>query len=472
MSNLSNQQINNSFNGLLQVPGGIDATLKTVQDGNGNPTGLQLSSAGANVTTSDTFVASVDGVQIADAVPRLISDGFGDYPSVKDFGATGDGTTNDTASFQSAIDALSSEGGTILVPFGTYNVTAASLSVGAKVVNWSANNGAILPSDMPGIVFETGTYLQNLDQYNTTDVKINNYYNAGNIDTSSTSFQWANHVEGFIEDSGVTTGDREFRAFSFDLGTDTTYSQEDIRGLKGRVYATGGAGNVRAIYGYAEGYSGHTGQLTGLIGTFTRRPGNLSYAAAVRAHCNGDMDSNTTLFSAAGNGGIVSPSYAYLVRGFSDAITTFTADFCTHGTGSGDAFLLYKNKDSTSVAEAPVRITKTGFIKNAATYSGSTSLTDNTATYITPPNYSGFIEVWCSTTSQTWGKLYFRTFGTALAESAYAGTLFAVTTGVLSGTTGALTKITVSADATNNRIYFENRTGNTRTVNWQFISAP
>jgi glycerophosphoryl diester phosphodiesterase len=50
MSNLSNQQINQSFQGLLQVPGGVTTQLKTVFDGNGVATGLQISTTGIDAT--------------------------------------------------------------------------------------------------------------------------------------------------------------------------------------------------------------------------------------------------------------------------------------------------------------------------------------------------------------------------------------------------------------------------------------
>lgn len=133
MANLSNQQINRTFDGLLQVPGGITSVLQTVQDGNGNPTGLQLSSAGASVTTSSTFVPSVGGVQITGAVARLISDGFGDYVSVKDFGAVGDGVANDTAAFTAMVNHCSTTGAAGYFPAGTYLIDPSTRTfVGSK----------------------------------------------------------------------------------------------------------------------------------------------------------------------------------------------------------------------------------------------------------------------------------------------------------------------------------------------------
>jgi hypothetical protein len=135
MSSLANQQQNLSFPGLLQVPGGITSALQQVQDGNGNATGLSLSSAGASVTTSSTFQASKNGITLVGAVARLISDGFGDLPTVKDFGAVGDGVTDDTAAFTAAI-AASPAG--VAVPAGSYKiigtVTGAFYSFGTVTV--------------------------------------------------------------------------------------------------------------------------------------------------------------------------------------------------------------------------------------------------------------------------------------------------------------------------------------------------
>lgn len=118
MSNLGPQQQNQSYSGLLQIPGGVTAQLQTVQDGDGNPTGLQISSAGTNAATASTFIATDNGVAIPGVLPRLISDGFGDYVSVIDFGADSTGVTNSAVAFFNAAAAAS----IVFVPSGVYKL--------------------------------------------------------------------------------------------------------------------------------------------------------------------------------------------------------------------------------------------------------------------------------------------------------------------------------------------------------------
>ena len=169
MSNLGPQQQNASYDGVLQIPGGVTAQLQQVQDGEGRATGLFLSSAGSNAATAASFAASVNGVSLPDVVPRLISDGFGDYVSVKDFGATGDGVADDTDSIQNALNNAWSLGLPLFVPDGVYLVTGLTVNQTSTTQNkmlriygtgagnpfaaWSSPLGSVFKSVTDGPVF-------------------------------------------------------------------------------------------------------------------------------------------------------------------------------------------------------------------------------------------------------------------------------------------------------------------------------
>lgn len=73
--------------------------------------------AGSALVGRSAGAASVSGVLTGTTV--LPVSGF----NVRDYGATGDGATDDTAAIQAAIDALPAGGGTVFLPAGTYLVS-------------------------------------------------------------------------------------------------------------------------------------------------------------------------------------------------------------------------------------------------------------------------------------------------------------------------------------------------------------
>jgi hypothetical protein len=87
------------------------------------------------------------------AVNRDIDSKLTDILSVKDFGAVGDGTTDDSVAFQNAYNAVTSLG-IIYVPNGKYNVV--TTPTGSKKVCWNALGAlkpdGITPLSLPGTV--------------------------------------------------------------------------------------------------------------------------------------------------------------------------------------------------------------------------------------------------------------------------------------------------------------------------------
>jgi hypothetical protein len=84
-----------------------------------------------------TLIPKVDlkngGATPTGAVNRSINQKLSDFISVKDFGATGDGTTDDTTSIQNAINSLTL-GGTLYFPRGTYIVSDADANNACLVI--------------------------------------------------------------------------------------------------------------------------------------------------------------------------------------------------------------------------------------------------------------------------------------------------------------------------------------------------
>ena len=130
----------------------------------------QLNSSGA----TDAALVSYDP-PFTGSVITNVEDKLAQTISVKDFGATGDGVTDDTAAIQAALDAMPNEGGKLFFPTGTY-IVSASLILPAKSVDRlrpiyiCGESSSISPESIGSIISYTassGTLFQGRDSSGT-----------------------------------------------------------------------------------------------------------------------------------------------------------------------------------------------------------------------------------------------------------------------------------------------------------------
>ena len=92
--------------------------------------------ANAAIAQSKLNITSLDASKISytssgtGGTARTLATKLGDVFNVKDYGATGDGSTDDKAAIQAAINAVPSTGGTVVFPAGKYKL-GSSLTIGA-----------------------------------------------------------------------------------------------------------------------------------------------------------------------------------------------------------------------------------------------------------------------------------------------------------------------------------------------------
>jgi len=377
--------------------------------------------------------------------------------------------------FQAAIDALPVGGGVIGVPSGDFSaLVASSLTVGDKAVTFDCRtrvepdttfgNG----TSFPGQVLRNGVFsLAESTIQTNRNARVHEYSDFGNTQVTGSTRQYAYHVEAHLPD-GIVGSEAEFRGYSAHLTTDTTNINHDIRAYKGSVTALGGGGNLRAMYAFTEAApaSGFTGLLTGLLATIYSNGNAVTEAVGVRSHVS---DGCTAGFQAGGSGisgetGAVSFGYS-LRTGTGQPLKPLTAGFQSHGGGAGAMFIGYRsNTDLTPI----FTVTNVGEVVAPGYRSGAVSVADDAVTSITPPSLTeGVFEMDTTSADQLWARAKIRASGTHLCRAAGTnGTSIALSTSVLTGTTGVDGQVTISCN--NGVVQIENRSGASRQFVYTF----
>lgn len=184
---------------------------------------------------------------------RQLSDRAADVVNVKDYGAKGDGVTDDTASIQAAVAAIPTTGATLLFPHGTYLISNSSaLPSNASVVGEGAKIVAAPAASWSGGAHQGSAFT--------------GATSASNIQVSGLNFSWAYgdgtpHILQFaatnsniVVTNNVSDGSGDFVAM---VGTTNTLIEgNSVTNVSNACYDHwGSAQDARVIGNYCSTYA-------------------------------------------------------------------------------------------------------------------------------------------------------------------------------------------------------------------------
>jgi parallel beta-helix repeat protein len=145
-------------------PGASYAYTETDADTVTFVSGLHVGAEVKFTTTQQQGAGAVDASQVSytpagvGAVTTNVQAKLRQYVSVKDFGAVGDGTTDDTAAIQAALTAVAATEGAIYIPTGQYLVSSSLIIGGVGVSVFGDGAGSVIKVNAPVTVFSSIDY--------------------------------------------------------------------------------------------------------------------------------------------------------------------------------------------------------------------------------------------------------------------------------------------------------------------------
>ena len=198
-------------------------------------------------------------VGLSGSVSRSLNSKLGEFLSVKDFGAKGDGATDDTTAIQAAMTYIAANGGSLFFPEGVYISTNVSVTLSAAVnligyqatLSFSVANG--IGMQITGYPYDITISGITFDGNNTT-ARCLYIVEGGVLDISSCTFK-SSHQTGANDNSGLRVEGRFTdvlltRVITKDHSRDLGAGTPATEGTDGILITTDGSGNapVRVVF--------------------------------------------------------------------------------------------------------------------------------------------------------------------------------------------------------------------------------
>lgn len=196
-----------------------------------------LSNSATSCSTDATNSANVNYNQgSTNAVTRTLQSKLGDVISVKDFGAKGDGSTDDTTDIQNALTYAGSNGLTAYFPAGTYEVSSALTSQGSILMD---TNATVQATASMAAVFEIGT----------TGYVRNGFFQGGTIDANghATDGLWVQQYAQYRMDH-ITV--QNFSGNGFHVGDSSDSPSTSYQAIAHDLFTTRSSGSVGSSVGF------------------------------------------------------------------------------------------------------------------------------------------------------------------------------------------------------------------------------
>ena len=208
------------LNDFLQIAHNADGTLQ--------PSSVFAAGAygkpGSGIPASDLAASVQTALTAAGSALQPNANGLSDWFNVKHYGAKGDGSTDDTAAIQAALNAAATAGGVVYIPAATYIIS--NIAIDTNVTLCGAGWATILQakSGTTGYLIAL-THPSTSRQVTIRDLALSTPYGGAT----------AGHI--LLDNTGWTGGDpfdcmhRVFNVFSFNSGGDAFHFGANTRGL-------------------------------------------------------------------------------------------------------------------------------------------------------------------------------------------------------------------------------------------------